>query len=79
MLTPSKYSLSIRIAGDVDGEAVLVTKDSTYTLIRSETSNALLVCENKGIVLLYWVAPFSCVFFGILRVTINHISYITLL
>ncbi len=78
MLTPSNYSLSLCIAGDVGGEAVLVMKDSTYTLIRSETSNAMLVCENKGVILLYWVAPFSCVFFGIICVANNHISYTTL-
>ncbi len=48
VLTPSNYSLSLYISGDADGEAVLVTKDSTYALIRSETSNAMLVREDGG-------------------------------
>eukprot|EP01084_Bolivina_argentea_P260154 439235_1 len=39
---------SLCIAGDVGGEAVLVMKDSTYTLIRSETSNAMLVASPPG-------------------------------
>ncbi len=77
MLTPSNYSLSLYISGDADGEAVLVTKDSTYALIRSETSNAMLVREDGGGggILLYWVTLFSCVLFGIICVTTtNHIS-----